>query len=283
MSNYIKLARPHQWIKNFFVFGALIFSHEFLNINNVFKVFIAFICFCLISSTVYVMNDIVDVNKDRMHPQKKNRPIASKKVSVNQAKVLFIILLASSFIISFIFNWKLSIIIGLYFLNNIAYSFKLKNIVLLDVISIAVGFLLRIIGGGTIINVTLSSWLLLCTLFISLFLGLEKRKGEISSLKEDSSKHRKILDEYSIEMINDLSNIVCTGTIIFYALYTVLAYKNQYMVITNIFVIYGVFRYKYLSETKGCGNPTEMILTDKGILGISILWAITCILILIMT
>lgn len=282
MKQYIKLMRPYQWIKNFFVFGAIIFSYNFFNIDSIIKVLITFVCLCLISSSVYIMNDIIDVNKDREHLEKKNRPIASGKISISKAFILMLVLLVFSLSISFILNWRLNIIIYVYFINNVLYSFKIKNIVLLDVISIAIGFILRIIAGGIVIDVKLSSWLLLCTLFISLFLGLEKRKGEITALKENSTKHRKSLEQYSINMINDLSNIVCAGTIVFYALYTVLAYKNQYMIVTNIFVIYGIFRYKYLSETKGCGNPTKILLTDKGILFTSISWIIVCILVLML-
>ncbi|NGU67654.1 decaprenyl-phosphate phosphoribosyltransferase, partial [Clostridium perfringens] len=195
--NLLKLMRPKQWIKNFFVFGALIFSYSFLNLNKTIAALIAFILFCLISSTVYIMNDILDVEKDRIHPKKRFRPIASGAISIKQATIALVVLLAISMISSFMINKGLFFILVLYFINNIFYSFKIKNIVILDVISIAVGFILRVIAGGVAIDVSLSGWILLCTFFISLFLGFEKRRNEIIKLEGKANEHRKILDDYS--------------------------------------------------------------------------------------
>lgn len=282
MKSYIELMRPKQWIKNFFVFGAIIFSRKFTDISSIITVILTFLSFCLVSSTVYIMNDIIDLEQDKIHPKKKNRPLASGRVSKNNAIYLLFVLLILSMIIGFFINKYLLLILALYFLNNILYSFKVKHVVLLDVMSIAIGFILRVVAGGVVINVDLSVWIILCTLFISLFLGFEKRKNELKSLEKDATKHRKILDEYSIEFLNDISNIVCGATIIFYSLYTFFAYKHKYMTITNIYVIYGLFRYKYLTEIKDeGGSPTETVLTDKGIIVDVILWGITSALILI--
>lgn len=282
MKSYIELLRPKQWIKNFFVFGAIIFSRKFMDISNILMATLAFISFCLISSTVYIMNDIIDLEQDKVHPKKKNRPIASGKVSKTSAIYLLVVLFIASLTIGFFTNKFLLLILVIYFINNVLYSFKIKHVVLLDVMSIAIGFILRVVAGGVVINVDLSVWIILCTLFISLFLGFEKRKNELKALEGDATKHRKILDEYSIEFLNDISNIVCGATIIFYSLYTFFAYNHKYMTITNIFVIYGLFRYKYLTEIKDeGGSPTETVLTDKGIIVDVILWGITSALILI--
>ncbi|HII4515497.1 decaprenyl-phosphate phosphoribosyltransferase [Clostridium perfringens] len=280
--NLLKLMRPKQWIKNFFVFGALIFSYSFLNLNKTIAALIAFILFCLISSTVYIMNDILDVEKDRVHPKKRFRPIASGAISIKQASIALVVLLAISMISSFMINKGLFFILVLYFINNIFYSFKIKNIVILDVISIAVGFILRVIAGGVAIDVSLSGWILLCTFFISLFLGFEKRRNEIIKLEGKANEHRKILDDYSDELLKQFSDITLTCTVISYAMYTFVAYENAYMMITNIFVVYGLFRYKYLSMKKGQGgSPTETVMTDKSIIIDVILWVITSVVILL--
>lgn len=280
--NLFKLMRPKQWIKNFFVFGALIFSYSFLDLNKDIHAVIAFILFCLISSTVYIMNDILDVEKDRIHPKKRFRPIASRAISIKEAEIALVILLAFSMICAFLVNRKLFFILVIYFINNILYSFKIKDIVILDVISIAFGFILRVIAGGVAIDVLLSGWILLCTFFIALFLGFEKRRNEIIKLEGKATEHRKILDDYSDELLKQFSDITLTCTVIAYAMYTFVAYSTSYMMITNVFVIYGLFRYKYLSMKKGeGGSPTETILTDKSIIIDVILWAITSIIILL--
>lgn len=277
-----KLMRPKQWIKNFFVFGALIFSYSFLNLNKVTYSSLAFILFCLISSTVYIMNDILDVEKDRIHPKKRFRPIASGAISIKKAKVALCVLLAVGMISAFMINRNLFFVLALYFINNILYSFKVKNIVILDVISIAIGFILRVIAGGVVIDVSLSGWILFCTFFISLFLGFEKRRNELIKLEGRANEHRKILDDYSDELLKQFSDITLTCTVISYAMYTFVAYESSYMMITNIFVVYGLFRYKYLSMKKGeGGSPTETVLTDKSIIIDVILWAITSVVILL--
>ncbi|MDK0616302.1 decaprenyl-phosphate phosphoribosyltransferase [Clostridium perfringens] len=280
--NLFKLMRPKQWIKNFFVFGALIFSYSFLDLNKDIYAILAFILFSLVSSSVYIMNDILDVEKDRIHPKKKFRPIASGAISIKKAQLAFFILLAFSMIFAFLINRSLFFILTIYFINNIIYSFKMKNIVILDVISIAFGFILRVIAGGVVIGVSLSGWILLCTFFISLFLGFEKRRNEIIKLEGKANEHRKILEDYSDELLKQFSDITLTCTIVAYAIYTFVAYNTSYMMITNIFVIYGLFRYKYLSMKKGeGGSPTETILADRGIIIDVLLWGIISIIILL--
>ncbi|MPQ42581.1 decaprenyl-phosphate phosphoribosyltransferase [Clostridium tarantellae] len=276
LKNIFKLMRPKQWIKNFFVFGGLLFSYSFFDLNKVITSIIVFILFCFISSTVYIMNDILDVEKDRVHPKKKFRPIASGAVMPREAVIAMIILLVISLGGGFLINKLVFGVLLLYLINNIIYSFKIKHVVILDVISIAIGFLLRILAGGIAIDVSLSSWILLCTFSISLFLGFEKRANELVKLEGKANEHRKILDEYSSELLNDFTNVSMTCTIISYAMYTFMAYDHKYMMITNLFVVYGLFRYKYLIVKKGeGGSPTETVLTDKSIIINVLVWAVT--------
>ena len=280
--NLLKLMRPKQWVKNFFVIGPLIFSLGFLDPKKILSSFIAFILFCLISSTVYIMNDIVDIEKDKMHPKKKNRPLASEAIKIPTAIVSLLILLSISLIGSYLINFGLFIIMILYFINNILYSFKIKHVVIIDVISIAIGFILRVIAGGIAIDVTLSGWILLCTFFISLFLGFEKRKNEILKLQGNANEHRKILDDYSEDLLNQISNICVPCTLVSYAIYTFIGHPNPYMMLTNLFVVYGLFRYKYLVIKKGeGGSPTEALITDKALIINIILWAIASMIILL--
>lgn len=182
---------------------------------------------------------------------------------------------------SLFLNPLITIVILLYFFNNIIYSFVIKNIVILDVFSISVGFLLRVVAGALIINVNISSWLLLCTFFVSLFLGFGKRKGEIKLLKDKKSNHRKILNDYSNNFINILINLVLSCTVVFYSIYTVVGNNNKNMIYTTIFVVYGVFRHIFLMENSDLSSdPTTLLFKDKHILITMICWIISCILII---
>lgn len=278
----LKLLRVKQWIKNFFVFGALIFSFNFNDINSVISSFKVFLLFSLISSSVYILNDIVDVNRDKAHPTKKFRPIASGKVSIKNALLVFAFLFLTSISLSILVNKYVTIVLLVYFVNNLFYSFKLKHVVILDVFLIAFGFILRVVAGGLAIDVVLSPWILLCTLFISLFLGFEKRKAELITLGSNSSSHRNILSSYSVEFLNELTTISSTCTIVFYSLYTILQYPDKPMFVTSFLVAYGVFRYKYLIHKKGHGgSPTETVLTDKSIIFTVFIWICASVFILI--
>lgn len=281
IKNAINLMRPKQYIKNLFVFSALIFSENILNKIAVGNTLIAFISFCFISSAVYVLNDIVDIEKDKIHPKKCKRPLASGKIKVSEAYILFICLIIISILFSLAINKRLSFIIILYLFNNILYSFKLKNIILLDVFSISIGFVLRVISGAVSIEVPISNWIILCTFFLSLYLGLGKRKKEISLLKNKADEHRKILKEYNEDYINQCINVVQSCTITCYALYSASHIENNSMILTTIFVIYGLLRYNYIICTEEDGNPTDIVLKDISLIVNVILWIISCIYILI--
>ncbi|CZR96290.1 MULTISPECIES: decaprenyl-phosphate phosphoribosyltransferase [Clostridioides] len=281
ISDYIKLMRIKQYIKNFFVFSAIIFSNNILNTNLLLKTFIAFVCFCLISSSVYALNDAIDMDKDKKHPKKRNRPVASGRISKKNANILFVILALISISLSIVVNFRLTIILVLYLINNILYSLKLKNIILLDVFSISLGFIFRVYAGCVAIDVNLSNWIILCTFFLSLYLAFGKRKKEIETLRDDAIEHRKILEDYDIENLNQMMVVMLSSTIVCYALYSTSNPEKPHMIFTTIFVVYGVLRYNYIINTTNEGNPTEIVLKDWALKINVILWIIACLIILI--
>ncbi|AWH76670.1 decaprenyl-phosphate phosphoribosyltransferase [Clostridioides difficile] len=281
ISDYIKLMRIKQYIKNFFVFSAIIFSNNILNINLFLNTFIAFVCFCLMSSSVYALNDSIDMDKDKKHPKKCNRPVASGRISKKSANILFVVLALISVCLSTVVSFNLSIILSLYLINNILYSLKLKNIILLDVFSISLGFILRVYAGCVAISVSLSNWIILCTFFLSLYLALGKRKKEIETLRDDAVEHRKILEDYDIENLNQMMIVILSSTIVCYALYSTSNPEKPHMIFTTIFVVYGVLRYNYIINTTNENNPTDIVLKDNALKINVILWIITCLIILI--
>lgn len=281
VKGYIKLVRPKQWIKNLFVFAALIFARHVFELQYLQKVSLAFLYFCLISACVYTLNDLVDAKKDRLHPKKKTRPIASGLIKMGEAALFLAVLLPFTLTASFMLDLYLGIVILLYFVNNTLYSFKVKHMVILDVMSIAVGFLLRVIGGAMVIKVYISPWILLCTLLLSLFLGFSKRRNELVVLEGNADSHRKILEEYSLEFIDNMLSIVTASTVMAYSLYTFSSNDNYNMMLTIPFVLYGIFRYQYIIlKKKEGGSPEETVLSDIPLTINILLWVISSIVIL---
>ncbi len=281
----IELIRPKQWIKNVFCFAAILFSGNLLNWDKLSINLIAFIAFCGISSCVYILNDIADVENDRNHKKKRFRPIASGDVSVKEAWGFFaLLILLTAAACIFLLPMYFGIVIVLYFLNNLLYSTKLKHIVLLDVFSISIGFMLRVIGGGFAIDVAISSWMIITTIFISLFLGISKRRAELANAEEAGTavKQRKVLNEYSIDFVEQMNTIAATGTILSYALYTasektITTFHTDKLIYTTPFVIYGIFRYLYLIHKKNLGeSPSSIVTKDIPIIVTGILWVIVC-------
>jgi len=271
----IKLCRPKQWIKNGFVFAAIIFSGNLLNLFDVLNTIFAFFLFSFISSTIYIINDITDVEEDRKHPKKKLRPLASGRVSIPQAKLLAMILLVIVGLGSLLLNINLCLILLSYFVVNLLYCFKLKKLMIIDVMTIALGFILRVLAGAVVINVQISSWLLICTGLLSLYLGFGKRKNELIVLMDKSSSHRETLKQYSLEYLNRILLVVLGLTIMTYILYTIngTIYKN--MIFTIPFVLYGTFRYEYLIINKNSGgSPEDTFLDDKPFLINVVLWIV---------
>ena len=279
LSNYIYLLRPKHWIKNLFVFAALIFSLNLFNIVKLIASLKAFFAFCLASSFVYIINDIIDIDQDRKHPQKRNRPIASGKISIKNAIIISIICFITSITLAYFINLNTLIIISVYILINIFYSIKIKNIVILDVMFIALGFILRMIAGATAIEVSFSNWILLTTFCISLFLGFGKRRGEMVLANTNEQQNtRFVLTHYNKQILDYMMISSVTLTIISYALYAIDSevikrFGTDKLIYTVPLVIFGIFRYLYvIYRSDSNGDPTEVVLKDKSIISVVLLW-----------
>lgn len=268
LSGLIKSMRPRQWPKNGFVFVALLFDGKLFHLPSVLAVLGAFVLLCLMSSSVYLMNDLVDIESDRQHPIKKNRPLPSGQVGPKQATVFAGMLAAVSLIAGYFLSVKFAVILLLYLLSQIAYTFKLKHVVLIDVLTIAAGFILRIAAGVAVIEVErFSPWLYVFGGFLALFMALGKRRAELILLGGNASNHRAILDDYNLELIDRLQGVVTTSAVVAYSLYTFLAEglpENHAMMLTIPFVLYGIFRYMYLIHIRNEGGaPEDILLRDR--------------------
>jgi 4-hydroxybenzoate polyprenyltransferase len=283
---YIRLIRPKQWIKNLFVFAPLIFAKELFELPYLLLALKAFGAFCLVASAVYIVNDIADLEADRTHPEKKHRPLAAGTIPLTAGYIAAGLLLAGAAIVSFDMDYRFIFLLCLYFLLNLAYSFKLKEVVLLDVFIIAAGFMMRVVGGAYAIRVETSTWLVLCTLFISLFLGFAKRRSELMQTPDSSFAERKVLGRYRVSFLDQMLTISAAGTVISYALYTVAKrtmdlFGTDKLIYTTVFVIYGVFRYLYLIHTTTTTDkPTDVVTSDVPILVTAILWVVACIVLI---
>jgi decaprenyl-phosphate phosphoribosyltransferase len=284
IQHYIRLIRPKQWIKSFFVVAPLVFSKELFEVDALVETVKAFLAFSATASAVYIINDMYDVEADRSHPVKRNRPLASGAISLTQAGVVLSLLMVAAAAISIGLNFKFIACLGVYFVMNLAYSLKFKEIVLLDVFIIAAGFMLRVLAGAYAINVQVSSWIVLCTLFVSLFLGFGKRRGEIVLMEESGGvPRRKVLALYKVGFIDQMLTIAAAGTVISYALYTVSprtieVFGTDRMIYTTLFVLYGIFRYMYLIHTAHTTeSPTDAVTSDSTIIVTVFLWIIACV------
>ena len=274
--------RPRQWLKNTIIFAALVFDRQ-LSIENwpaVLRTFLGFVIFCLLSGVVYIINDIADLEADKQHPIKKNRPLASGELSVNVARGFAIITLLIIIPLSFQLSPAFGIVAVSYLVLNLAYSNWIKNIPLLDVFAIALGFVLRILAGVTLIEVArFSPWLYVVTTLGALYIGFGKRRAELALLADRANSHRKVLDGYTLPLLDQLITIVSGTTIIAYSLYTFSAPNlpnNHAMMLTIPFVMYGIFRYLYLIEVKHRGGaPEEVLFSDHPLQIAIILWGIT--------
>ena len=282
----ISSLRISHWIKNSFIFAALIFSRHFLVLNDVLKACLAFLLFSFISSAGYLINDLVDLEEDKKHPIKKDRAIASGKISQSTAVWMAVVLVVIALGFGFVLGYKFVLILVSYLILELVYSFFLKHRVILDVFGLAGAFILRVIAGGVAISVSISSWLLICTGLISLFLGFSKRRHELVLLGDGASKHRKVLTEYSPYFLDQMISVVTASTLIAYILYTlspetIAKFHTDKLIFTTPFVLYGIFRYLYLvhQKEKG-GNPTKILLTDTPLIITIALWALTAILII---
>jgi 4-hydroxybenzoate polyprenyltransferase len=283
----LRLIRPHQWVKNLFVFAGLLFGHAWHDGGLVEKAFIAFAAFCLVSSAIYVINDIVDLEQDKQHPKKSKRPLAAGRIAVPAALTFAVILAAAGYGLAYQASPAVLTILFIYALMNIAYSFYLKHVVILDVFIIAMGFMLRILAGTLGVGIPPSQWLLLCGLMVTLFLGFTKRRAEILALEEDKSLHRRVLEHYSPVLLDKMIGVTAAGVIMSYSLYTmspdtIRTHNTANLIYTVPFVTYGVFRYIYLLHHQRRGTDTSHdLVRDPHLFVVVIAWLVTTMLLIV--
>ena len=286
MAALIASLRPHQWSKNLLVFAALGFSKHLFEPVPLLRALVAFAIFCALSGVVYLVNDIADVERDRLHPRKRRRPIASGALEVRTAGIAAAVLGSASLGAALPLGWGFLTVAAAYLALNLAYSLRLKEIVILDVLSVSLGFVLRAIAGGVAIGVPISDWLLVCTILLALFLALAKRRHEITSLGGDAAGHRPILKEYSPYLLDQMISVVTASCVTAYTFYTLAPetrdkFQTDRLSWTVPFVLYGIFRYLYLVHQKdGGGSPSESLVTDRPLLVAVALWAAATVLIL---
>ncbi len=278
---FFQSCRPREWTKNVLVFAALVFSNHLFDQSYFLRSLAAFFLFSFTASSIYLLNDLADREKDRAHPKKKNRPIASGRLPVGAARAGIALLAVPSFLAGFYLSPEFGIALAIYFAINVAYSYKLKNSVIIDVLIISLGFLIRAIAGVEALRsidpaVVLSPWLLVCTFFASLFLAVGKRRAELMLLEGGAGSHRASLMKYSLPLTDLIMSVTVGATVLSYALYTiwpdtVAKFGTDRLIYTVPFVAYGLFRYCYLVFQKGKGgNPAEALLADRP-MGVNIL------------
>ena len=280
MPSLVRTLRPEQWTKNLIVFAALLFGQRLLDPEAVTRSLAAFAVFCVLSGVVYLVNDLFDQDADRLHPTKRFRPIASGKLSsgvaVAWAGVLGAAALGAAAWLSPLFG----LIAATYLLLFVLYSRWLKHIVILDVMSIAIGFVLRTVAGAAVVDVPVSDWLLVCTVLLALFLGLSKRRHELTLLADNATGHRRILDEYNPYLLDQMIGVVTASTLMAYIIYctsqeTIERFGTRNLVLTVPLPIYGILRYLYLVHRRdGGGNPSELLITDRPLLICVALWGL---------
>lgn len=276
----LETMRPRQWTKNLFVFAGIVFARRLGDPAAVVESVAAFCLFCLLSSSVYIINDIADAEQDRSHPTKKGRPIASGRLSVSGGVTSAIVMAGMSLGLSFTLTRAFALIAVTYVALNLLYSFGLKRVVILDVLCIAVFFVLRAAAGAAAISVVISHWLLMCTILLALFIALSKRRHELVLLENNAAEHRAILTEYSPYLLDQMIAVVTASTLMAYCLYTVDARTvkeigTDRLLYTIPCVIFGIFRYLYLIHQKGeGGNPDRIIISDRPFFINLLLWAV---------
>lgn len=272
--------RPQQWLKNLLLLAPLLFAKSLGDSSRIAEAIFGFVIFCALSSGVYLLNDVLDLEKDRKHPVKSTRPIASGRVGVKTATTLLVALLSAALVAGFVLSPAFGAVGLAYVVMNIAYSFWLKEMVILDVMIIAFGFVLRALAGALAIQVEISPWLILCTILLSLFLAFCKRRRELELLADDATAHRPALREYSVGFLDQMISITTASTVVCYSFYTISPEVEEklgtrHLFVTIPFVLYGIFRYLYLVHQRGeGGNPASSLLTDRPLLICVALWAL---------
>jgi 4-hydroxybenzoate polyprenyltransferase len=285
LSGLLQSMRPEQWTKNLIVFAALIFGHRLFDPAAVGLSLAAFLIFCALSGVVYLINDVGDREADRRHPLKQRRPIAAGTLSVGAAMAAAMVIGTAALATAFWLRPALGIIATVYVMLFALYSRVLKHVVILDVLTIAIGFVLRAAAGAVAIAVPMSEWLLVCTILLALFLGLSKRRHELTLLAAGAAGHRPILEEYNPYLLDQMIGVVTAATLMAYIIYcaspeTTAKFGTSQLVLTTPFPIYGIFRYLYLVHQRGSGSPSEVLLTDRPLVACIVLWGLTVIAII---
>lgn len=268
MKSYVKLLRVSHWTKNLFLFLPLFFSGQFIErSDSIAYIFIGFLCFSFTASVVYIINDVKDIEEDRLHPEKRHRPFASGAIKIGTGITIAVFLLVVAMIVAYLLDPGFMLIVGIYFIMNLSYSLKLKHVPLLDISIIAMGFVLRVVAGGVIPDIFISHWILLMTFLLTLFLGLAKRRDDVKIFMESGKKMRKSIDGYNLEFINAGMVIMGAVTVVAYIMYTlsdeVVQRLGNHLYLTSVFVIIGVLRYLQITFVKeNSGNPTKILLKD---------------------
>jgi 4-hydroxybenzoate polyprenyltransferase len=276
----IRTMRPRQWPKNAAIFAAILFDRQVHHIEPLLRVSVGFVLLCMTASTIYLVNDIVDVERDRLHPKKRNRPIAAGLLPIRTATIAAVILPVVALGIAFLYSVPLALVLLAYLALHVAYSLVLKNIVIIDVFAIAAGFVLRVLAGVVVITVTnFSPWLYVCAGALSLFLAIGKRRQELILLDSSAVEVRSTYKDYNLPLLDDMLRMVTTSCVLAYTLYTFqgksFAAPND-MLLTVPFVVYGMFRYLYLIHIKGEGGaPDELLFKDKPLLLSIVLWVVS--------
>ncbi len=285
--------RPEQWTKNLFVFAALLFGGadvtngmQLPSMVAIGRSIAAFVVFCGLSGVVYLVNDVADREGDRRHPLKARRPVASGDLSTTAALVAAAVIGAVALVFAFSLNVRFGLVSAVYVALLGAYSKRLKHVVILDVMTLAIGFVLRVVAGAVVIDVQISHWLLVCTILLALFLAMSKRRHELVLLADGAIEHRRILGEYSPYLLDQMIGVVTASTLIAYIFYTISPetqqkFQTQWLGLTIPFPLYGIFRYLYLVHQKdGGGSPTTMLVNDRPLLACVALWAIAVVIII---
>jgi 4-hydroxybenzoate polyprenyltransferase len=284
----LKTMRPRQWTKNIFLFAALVFDGKLFHLYDFLRTLAGFGLFCLISSAVYIFNDILDVEADRQHPVKKNRPIPSGKLPIAAAIVGGVLLTLAALVAAYFLAWQFALTLLVYFVMMLTYSKWLKHVLILDVLILAAGFVLRVHAGTTLITVErFSPWLYVLMTLLALYLGFGKRRAELALLADNATIHRPVLDGYTIPLLDQFITIVSGTTIVAYSLYTSFrpdAPANHALMLTIPFMVYAIFRYLYLIQVKNIGGePEDILLNDRPFQIAIILWGLAVLTVFYLT
>jgi 4-hydroxybenzoate polyprenyltransferase len=283
----IRTMRPRQWTKNVIIYAGLVFDGQLLMLNSLLRVTAAFVLLCLVASTIYIINDLVDIEADRQHPRKKKRPLPSGQLSPRTAVAAAVLIPLLSMAAAVYLSPQFAVVLILYFVIHVLYSFWLKNIVIIDIMAITAGFVLRVAAGVVVVQVAnFSPWLYACTGLLALFLAIGKRRQELILLAENAQNVRVTYKDYNLALLDEMLRLVMTGTFVAYLLYTVesqtiMVANTNLALITVPFVLYGLFRYMYLIYVRNEGSaPDELLLQDRPLLASIVLWGLTFIAIL---